>query len=264
MFIARKLLEKIFSPLALALVSLLFVACAGDRQRRWVRPVAWFGLLTLLLPSLPVVANGLLGKLEDFTPPISLEKMPVCDAIVVLGGTVAQQRSDSLQAEELAGSRLLTAVRLYHLGKAPTIVVTSGIGYLTEKGLWRTEAEDMRDILVTMGVPLSAIIVEPQALSTAENASYSARILSKQNSSQILLVSSTYHLRRATLWFEQSELVVHPVGAGRIVRRQKNDLIDFIPTVTALTRTTTALKEYAGLVQFTVRRYLRSNITSMQ
>jgi uncharacterized SAM-binding protein YcdF (DUF218 family) len=109
-----------------------------------------------------------------------------------------------------------------------------------------------------MGIPQSAIIVESHALSTAENASYSAKILGEEMLSEILLVSSAYHMRRATLWFEQAELKVHPVGAGRIVRHLKSDFIDFIPTVTALTRTTIALKEYAGLVQFAVRSYLIS------
>lgn len=243
----KQVLQRILSPLGLALLCLLAGALLPARFGRTARRAAFAGVIVLGVPSLPVFADMFLKSLEDFTPALGLESYPLADAIVVLGGTAAPQWGLGYPAEELAGSRLLAAARLFRLGKARKIVATSGISYRTESGQTRTEAEDMRDILVDMGVPLDAIVVETRALDTRQNAGFSSQLLKAEGSNKILLVTTAYHLRRAMFWFEKNGLTVHPVGAGRSVRQGAIRAIDCLPSAAALNRSTAALKEYLGL-----------------
>jgi uncharacterized SAM-binding protein YcdF (DUF218 family) len=61
----------------------------------------------------------------------------------------------------------------------------------------------MKAVAVDNGVPADAIVLEEQARNTFENVEFTRRILHEQGWSRILLVSSPYHMRRATMTWEQ-------------------------------------------------------------
>jgi uncharacterized SAM-binding protein YcdF (DUF218 family) len=189
-----------------------------------------------------------MGGLEAYAPARPINDVPAAAAIVVLGGTAAPEWGNGYRAEELAGSRLLTAFRAFRAGKAPKIIVTSGIAYHREDGSLRTEAEDMKSILIEYGVPETAIILENQAQNTDQNALYSAKILRAAGINEIILVTSAYHMQRAGLWFILQGLKVHPVGAGFASRGNERNVMDFLPSATALNRSSAAIKEYLGLI----------------
>lgn len=244
MYLLIKIAQKIFSPLGISLIAFTYL-CLFPRGRRFV---AWLGLVTLTAFSLPVTADFLMEKLEAYAPPGTLTQTAVSPVIVVLGGTAAPEWGDGYPAEELAGSRLLTAFRLYKAGKAPKILVTSGITYQTVTGELRTEADDMRDILLDYGVPPAAIIVENRAQTTEQNAFYTAELLRQAGISEIILVTSAYHMQRAGLWFILRGLTVHPVGSGYTFRGDNRTAMDYLPSANALNRSSAAVKEYLGLI----------------
>lgn len=246
MYFFRKLLQTACSPLSVALFCLALVAVFGVRRPRCARVIAAFGLLVLALASTPLVANTALQKLEAFTEARPLADEPTAPVIVVLGGTVALYTDVNFPPEELGGSRIATAAKLFKLQKAARIIVTSGIAYERADGTTRTEADDMRELLIESGVPGDAITVENRAQNTKENAYFSAKLLAQIPAKEILLVTSAYHTKRATELFRATGLTVHPVGAGRLVRYAPIDAGDFVPTAHALSRTTAALKEYLG------------------
>ena len=250
----KQILQRLFSPLGFGLLCLLAAAVLPARSSRAVRRAALLGVVVLGVPSLPVFADMVLKSLEDFTPPSAFETYPAAEVIVVLGGTAAPQSGVGFPAEELAGSRLLAAARLYRLGKAPKILATSGVSYRTESGGVRTEAEDIRDILVDMGVPKEAILVESRSLDTRQNAEFSAELLSREGMNKVLLVTTAYHIRRAVYWFENRGLAIQPVGAGRSARPRSIRVVDCFPSAAALNRSTAALKEYLGLAHAILTR----------
>lgn len=241
-----KLLEKLFSPLSLAILSLLLIALAPRARERRVRILASAGMLAIVPLSIPAISDQLLNSLESFAPRTPLEELATADEIVVLGGTVAAYTDAEFPPEETSGSRIYTAARLYQLKKASRVLVSSGIGYHRPDGTWRTEAEDMRDILLTYGVPGEAIDLEPKALNTRENAEYSRAVLSKAGANTILVVTTAYHLKRATELFRKQGFSVTPVGAGRLVRPGEPTPLRFVPSVYSLSRSTSALKELLG------------------
>ncbi len=246
MFTLKKLAEKFLSPVGLTVALLIYIALRNHNKGCGSRVAALLGLCILLPPSLPPIADALIGRLERFSAESKLDAHQVASAIVVLGGTVLPQWSEQFLAEEVAGSRLLTALRLYKLGKAPKIVVSSGISYEAQGGILRTEAEDMRDILIIMGVPEPDIILERRSLDTSGNAKFTAEALLPATS-DILLVTSAYHLERATLWFQKVGFRVQPVGAGYSTRAVNRGLPSYLPSAAALNRSSQAIKEYFAL-----------------
>ena len=245
MYLLIKIAQKLFSPLGLSLLLLCWLLVGRGAFRRFT---ALFGLLVLFVPSLPVVSDLLMTGLERAAPPTAPTEMPTAPAIVVLGGTAAPEWGDGYKAEELAGSRLLGAFRLYRAEKAPQIIVTSGISYLTADGAVRTESEDMRDILIDYGVLPDAIVLESQAQTTEQNALYTAKILRAAEIKEIILVTSAYHMQRASLWFILEGIKVTPYGSGYAARGNELRFLDFLPSATALSRSSAAIKEYLGLI----------------
>jgi len=118
------------------------------------------------------------------------------DAIVVLGAPLAPdgRLSDVLRERVLAGHELWRA------GLAPLVCVTGG----PSRG--RTEAAAMAEALADLGVPADALRVEPEARTTAENATRVAALLAADGVRTVWLVTQPFHLRRACWLFERAGL----------------------------------------------------------
>ncbi|MFF1559838.1 YdcF family protein [Streptomyces sp. NPDC058279] len=91
------------------------------------------------------------------------------------------------------------AVDLYNRGMAPLIVFTGATSRTTRERMPRGEAEHYRERALELGVPDSAILVEPQARNTGENIRFSRSLLAAQGIpvESVLLVSKPYEERRA-------------------------------------------------------------------
>ncbi|MFI2225443.1 MULTISPECIES: YdcF family protein [Streptomyces] len=88
---------------------------------------------------------------------------------------------------------------LYHRGMFPLIVFTGATSRTTEARMPRGEAEHYRDRALELGVPASAILVEPNARNTGENISFSRALLEEHLVAvlSVLLISKPYEERRA-------------------------------------------------------------------
>ncbi|MFH8575734.1 YdcF family protein [Streptomyces zaomyceticus] len=88
---------------------------------------------------------------------------------------------------------------LYHRGMFPLIVFTGATSRTTAARMPRGEAEHYRDRALELGVPASAILVEPNARNTGENIRFSRDLLADRGIevSSVLLVSKPYEERRA-------------------------------------------------------------------
>ncbi|MEU1693256.1 YdcF family protein [Streptomyces hirsutus] len=92
-----------------------------------------------------------------------------------------------------------TTAELYHRGMAPVIVFTGATSRTTRERMPRGEAEHYQERAIELGVPASAIIVEPDARNTGENLRFSRALLEARGIpvSSALLVSKPYEERRA-------------------------------------------------------------------
>lgn len=98
------------------------------------------------------------------------------------------------------GPRTEAAVALWKQGYAP-LLLFSGAS-LDPASV--SSAELMKREAVRMGVPDSAILVEPKSATTEENAERVAELMSAQRLRTAILVTSPYHQRRASVLFARS------------------------------------------------------------
>ncbi|MFH8976678.1 YdcF family protein [Streptomyces sp. NPDC017890] len=92
-----------------------------------------------------------------------------------------------------------TTADLYHRGMMPLVVFTGATSRTTRDRMPRGEAEHYRERAVELGVPATAILVEPRARNTGENITLSRALLEEHgtDTSSVLLVSKPYEERRA-------------------------------------------------------------------
>jgi uncharacterized SAM-binding protein YcdF (DUF218 family) len=92
-----------------------------------------------------------------------------------------------------------TAVDLYKRGMAPLLLFTGATSPTTRDRMPRGEAVHYRERALELGVPDSAILVEPRARNTGENIRFSREVLEEAGMkvSSVLLISKPYEERRA-------------------------------------------------------------------
>jgi uncharacterized SAM-binding protein YcdF (DUF218 family) len=129
------------------------------------------------------------------------------DAIVVFAGGVGETGKAGGGSQE----RLDEAVLLRRLGYARYIVISSGYVYSFK------EAQSMRDQAVAQGVPAGDVVLEERATNTYQNVTYVNDILRDHHWKSILLVSSPYHMKRATMVWHKlaAEISVTPTPPGK-------------------------------------------------
>jgi len=116
------------------------------------------------------------------------------DAIVVLGNPAdADGNPTPLQL-----ARVTEAVHEYERGAAGHLIFSGGAAHNRF-----VEAEVMARTAEAMGIPASAVVVEPQARDTIENACYSVKLMRARGWESAEVVSSPWHLERAGLIFSR-------------------------------------------------------------
>jgi len=127
------------------------------------------------------------------------------DAIVVPGCAV---RSDG-RASGALQRRTEHAIKLWHAGRAPTIVLTGGIGRHPP-----SEAHVAAKIAEHAGVPKDALLLENASTTTEENARFSVKLHHEMSEWSIIVVSDAYHCWRCKQLF--SRHYAHVSAAGSI------------------------------------------------
>ncbi|MCQ4081957.1 YdcF family protein [Streptomyces sp. RB6PN25] len=91
------------------------------------------------------------------------------------------------------------AAELYRAGLFPTLVFTGGNSPTTAARFPRGEAVHFREHALELGVPDSAILLEPKAANTGQNITFSRQVLTAAGiaPSSVLLVSKPYMERRS-------------------------------------------------------------------
>lgn len=155
----------------------------------------------------------------------------------VIDGGRALQHEDPLRRADaifvLAGTRAerpLEAVDLYREGYAPWIVLSPGRPEPSEIRLARqgirfpSESALIRDVMVQLGVPASAIIVEGSTLDNTAQEATLLRTLSRDRGWRtVIIVTSKYHTRRAGFAFHRA---LKGTGVEPVIRATRYDMSD--------------------------------------
>ena len=240
LFALKKILSSVLLPPG-GFVLLFAVSALAPFSVR-ARRVLVLGSSSLLLAlSLPAVSGRLVSCLEIPSDPSHL---PSCDLIVLAGGGVADGVKDlsgegALPAE--AASRTAEAARLWHRLHVPIIACGGSVAGSA------VEAEIAARYLSDLGVRSDDVILENRSRDTAENARFAAIIMREKRFVRPVLVTSSWHMRRAARAFERERICVVPWSAGRSGDRLVSWMA-FLPSSGALKESSAAIREIAGLI----------------
>lgn len=271
-----KLLTWLASPLGLLfLCVLLSVFCLRARCcrrfRGWAMPILTFGLLQLFVLSLPVTADYLQRQLEHRARDLASHSQAALgkplDAILILGGTGnAAYRSNGLIIDYGESvDRLLYGAQLYREGLAPRVIVSGGTWpFISIKDITASplisniyppaESVIMRDLLIRLGVPSSAIIEEKNSTTTRENLRFTAQLLQEQGivpeQQRLALVTSAAHMPRAMMNAEREGMKVaaYPTDWESVSGDYPRAWVLLMPSADSLNRSQKCLKELLALL----------------
>lgn len=250
-----KLLPLFIYPIGLTCLLLIIamILIVKRRSRRALIPIG-FAFVILGMASSGWFSTLLVRSLEQqYLPPsFPIEGKPL-QAIVLLGGATGSQLAPRPWVDITdQGDRILHSAQLYRQGRAPLIIPTGG--RIAWRGPGDSEASDMAQLLQTMGVPESAIVLEAKALNTYENAVNVQAILKERQIERFLLVTSATHMPRSMMIFQKLGLnpIAVPTDYTRTdIESQINGPQDFwlsvLPDAEFLRDTNRALKEWIGI-----------------
>lgn len=244
--LATVLLTPLGFALALGLLGLSF-------RRVWgAHGLVLAALLLLWCASMPATARFALGTLESRYPNFAAMDAPAADAAIVLGGAIGApippRHAPELQE---ASDRILYAAQLFKAGKVKAILVSGG--NLPWSTAAEPEAETIRGLLVSWGVPADVIFTGGASRTTAENAREVKEMWPRLGFSSALLVTSAAHMPRAYAAFKKAGLPVTPAPADIRIVSKPFDLLDLLPDAGALAETSNAAKEAAGYLVYWLR-----------
>lgn len=258
-----KLLPIFVYPLGLSCLLMVVALVTLWKRPKWAAGAIAGALVLLLLSSNSWVSYGIVRSLEAQHMPT--DELPNAAAIVVLGGATkpAIPPRPWVDVNE-AGDRVLHGAQLYRQGKAPVVILSGG--RIEWKGGGPPEAEDMARILETMGVPESAILKEPNALNTYQNAVEVRKLLEEKGiEKRVLLVTSATHMPRSLLVFKRQGIEAIPAPTDFQVSEQElaelkgtwqSTLLNIFPDAYRLQETTKSLKEYIGMVVYRLKGWI--------
>lgn len=225
------------------LLIFLAIALLLYQWRSAMLVVLWVGMLQTVILSLPVVAEKLMGSLEQQYPAQAdlWLQQPLPEAIVVLGA------GRNLEAVEYAG-KMSASTELERLNYAAYLHRKTGLPILISGS--SDEAAYMRDVMEnTFQVPIRW--QEGKSHTTWENAAYSDPILRDAGIRSAWVVTQAWHMPRAMLAFQNRAIRYFPAsttyGSSNF---WQHEWLWWTPQANALSRSHTALHEWLGLLTY--------------
>ena len=246
-FITKVISDYLLPPLSLLLVG-AFGLWLWHKRPTIARVLITTSFVLLWLLSTPFVAEAMLHELEG-EPYVTDTKIPLADAIVVLGGGTYFHApefggNDTVKEDTLA--RLRFGAKLQRETGRP-LLVTGG----TPVGNSASEAAQMKQVLEQdFNVPVKWS--EGASDNTMENARLSWLVLKPEGITRIYLVTHAWHMPRAVLAFQRAGFQVIPAPTAYTTRYQ-TDFLAFIPDVYALRDSRIFLHELIGLLWYQIK-----------
>jgi vancomycin permeability regulator SanA len=181
---------------ALVFVSWAALRSPAVRGRRLAAAAVLGAVAAACVLLFPVAQVFFFGK-TDYRRP--------ADVVVVFGAQVHEDGRPSTSLRD----RMDTGVQLYEDGTVHRILVSGGVG---DSGY--NEALVMRDMAIEAGVPVEAIVIDSNGVSTNATVADTVPFFGEDGWRRILAVSQYYHLPRIKLAYQRAGWHVLTVPAG--------------------------------------------------
>ena len=244
MIYINKILPIIFSPLGLIIILLLF----GILRKKILPSLLALLLLTLL--SLPLVSNQLIKSLERNYSVISPNELDTADTVVVLSGMLQTIKQDSTIHYEFseAVDRIFAGINLLKMGKAQKIILTRG-KLPWNKGV--PEGDYLAEFVQSQGIDPNRILLTEIVQNTNDEAKAISRMLPKN--SEVILVTSAFHMPRAKKVFQNQNLKIIPYAVDFRSSAKDIDVLDFLPQANAFKDSSFYFREIIGRLYYSLR-----------
>ena len=204
LFLLKKILGDLLMPVPIVLILLCWALLLMLRRK-----TRWFGYLVVLLvtallfvASYAPLSNQLISLFESRVPQYQQGETPV-DYIAVLGHAHQSVTTQPITSElsPTAVVRLAEGIRIYRMNPGSKLIFTGFKGGIVEDRV--SYPEKLRELAVSLGVPVEDIIVLNGPQDTQEEAQL---IASQFAESSLVLVTTALHMPRALMLFKQAGL----------------------------------------------------------
>jgi uncharacterized SAM-binding protein YcdF (DUF218 family) len=190
--------------------------------------------------------------------PLAKADVPGGRSIVVLLGSGSYRRVDWSEKkmsvlDPIGTERTLEAARVFRLID-PTFVVSSG-GLIDPDRLEDPAGDTMAEALIRLGVPADRIIIERQSTNTRDEAVSVAKMLPTLNVQNVILVTSSIHMRRAVGMFRAAGVETIPAVAREI--EYSDTFLNFLPSDVGLRKSALVVHELAGITYYWMKGWYR-------
>jgi uncharacterized SAM-binding protein YcdF (DUF218 family) len=248
MIYLHKILPALLSPYSLFLLCII----VGLVKKKYV--IIWTALIVVLILSTPVVSSFLFAQLEAVGSRKTPADIHAADAIVVLSGmTHSIRTAKGIISEWNDPDRFFGGMELIKADKAPVIIFTMG------KLPWKTgppESELLQATAKDMGVLAKQILVTGEVETTEDEAREVKKIMQSKGS-RIILVTSAFHMRRATISFEKEGLDVQTYPVDFKLGEYALTPMDFIPNLGSLATAEKCVKELMGRMYYALKVFVK-------
>jgi len=232
------LLSKLFTFLFLPPGIFIFGLLLAFFLVRSLKKIFFILFASFYFISTQYGSNMLLKPLEQFTLSDNIKPK----AIVVLGSGATI--GGKFKASSGGFKREVRAVLLAKKTNLPIVFSGGGFGVLNEADAFKSDLE-----ILQKNFDFNATVYyERDALNTIQNAQYTNLLFEQKGfAKEIYLVTSAYHMKRATELFKDNGFKVITKPAD--FKNDDNTYLTFLPNMGYLNNSYEAIHEYFGLLQ---------------
>lgn len=253
-FILSKILAFLVAPYTWIFFGLLWLL-----KKTWHSPfrkwVLSFTVFTYLISNSFLVDE--LVRAWEYEDDDIYAKNTHYDLAIVLGGMGRiDERQDRFDFTT-SGDRLFQTLEMYYKKRVDKLLITGGSGSISKPH--HREAAYIKKYLINIGIPDSSIMIENNSKNTYENAVFTKHLLdSTQFKGSILLVTSSFHMRRSLAIFQKAGFThVTPYVTNKITGPRKFEFdYCFIPNSDALFSLNLIMHEMIGYLTYKLKGYL--------
>jgi len=251
LFFFSKIIGFIFKPLGIVFVLLFYLIFNKNRTK--TKRLNFIILVLLSIFSLDAIVYPLFKAWEIENP--KLKDIPIYEyGVVLTGGIINEKQLPEAIILNKESDRIWQALYLYKKNKIKKIIISGGDWLPMVENEIGYENDKAKAFLMFNGIPESDIIQEKKSVNTFQNAKYTQKIL-KNHSKKILLISSSFHLKRAKACFEKAGLRLDTFGTNPKGEKPTLNYINFFPTARAMADFELLVKEWVGMIAYKFMGY---------
>jgi uncharacterized SAM-binding protein YcdF (DUF218 family) len=252
-------IEAAFYPVGMVWIFLTISAIVLFRKKfRGPAILCAFFSAFLFITGATPLPEFLLARLERPYKDANIATATPADAVIILGGFMNPSTHDPFAFNLTPSSdRLITGMELFRQGKAGAILIGGGaIGREEKKS---SESALIEKFVKTWNLASGDVIALSASGNTFEEAMHAREILNQRHWTNVILVTSAYHMARSLATFQKAGIQVRPVACdfeGLPPMEGEGNGFRFIPIIDHLQNFTLYMHEVLGWYYYSFRGWV--------